>query len=164
MQNSQAKIGIYNRDGELISEKRREKVDKKEDVLKSVIILAINENDEVYVVNLGEDSLYDEVLGGSAAGLFRVNEPTDEAAKRTTKRELGIEAEPEFLTSEYIDTQGVKRFVHYYYIMSDQSNFDINKEREQGGWRNKDFIKNNFENFLPTFKSVFRELKAKNII
>lgn len=159
MQNPEAKIGIYDKEGNLIGEKARGGVNKKEDILKSVIILAMNNNNEIWVADLGESSLYEEALGGSAAGLVRVDEGADEAAKRTAERELGIDFKPEFVTSEYNDEQGIKRHANFYYIKADKNEFNMDEERENGEWKSREEIENNLDKYLPTFKIVFDKLK-----
>ena len=159
MQNSKAKIGVYDEEGSLVEEKTRREVDKQDDILKSVIILAINENDEIWVVDLGEGSLYEEALGGSAAGLVRVGEDTDTAARRTANRELSIDTEPEFVASEYSDVQRIKRHANFYYIRAEQDEFNMDEERENGEWKSREDIEENLEKYLPTFKIVFNKLQ-----
>jgi len=113
MQEQEAVIEVYNEKGEVIVSKPRKDVNKKIDILKSVVILVVNGKKELFMIK-ARDSLWADKWGGSCAGLVRHDEDVREAAKRTLQRELGINDNLNFLGEQYHDWDGVKRLLNVF--------------------------------------------------
>lgn len=113
MQESNALIAMYDETGCVVGKKQRCDVDKKKDILKSVSILLVNGEGKI-LVSRACDTLYPDMVGSSAAGLVRDGETAEEAARRTLQRELGITPELRFHGEEYINLDGVRRWMNVF--------------------------------------------------
>ncbi len=110
MQEKDALIDTFDEQGENIGHKFRHEVDKRIDILKQVNIILLNDENKVFVTK-STSELWPDKWGSSAAGLVRHDESLPDAAKRTLKRELGVDVELKWLGENYYNFDGVRRFM-----------------------------------------------------
>ena len=115
MQEQDSIILVYDISGKVISNKLRKDIDKKGDIIKTVIILVINNQNKIFVTKL-PDSPFNEKWASSAAGMVRKDEKIIDAAKRTLQRELNLLKNPVFLSEKFYDFNILKRLMSVLYI------------------------------------------------
>src|SRR3989344_5670437 len=115
MQEQDSLISVYDVSGKIISNKLRKDVDKKNDILKTVIILVINNQNKVFITKIPSNH-FTERWGASAAGMVRKDEKIIDAAKRTLNRELDLLKNPIFLSENFYDFNVIKRFMSVFYV------------------------------------------------
>ncbi len=113
MQEEDVVVGIYDEKGKMIGSKIRKEVDKRNDILRVAAILLFDEDNKVLITQ-PTDSLYKGKWGLSSAGIVRIRESPMNAANRTLVRELGIEAELNFLGENFYNFDGIKRVMSFF--------------------------------------------------
>jgi isopentenyldiphosphate isomerase len=159
MQEKQALIGIYDKQGKLINQKYRKNIDKRKDVLKTVNIILTNNENEVFMIQ-ANDGLWPGKWGGSCAGLVRVNETDESTASRTLKRELCITTSLKKLSEEYKDFGEAKRIFSVFHSKIDEKPSPNSNDILEGKWVSFDKAKKmiNDNKCMPTFESAFSKL------
>ena len=161
MQEREAIIGIYNEQGELIKTKHRSQVDKKQDILKTAIVLVFNNQNQIFTIRARESVWQKENWGGSCATLIRHQEDPKNAAKRTHKRELNIEAQPQFITEKYYNWKGIKRFLSVFKLETKKEIKPNPNDFYETRWIsiNEAEILVNNNQCIPTFEAGLKLLK-----
>ncbi len=156
MQEKEALIGIYDEFGNIIGEKKRKNVEKEKDILKVVYILLFDEANRIFMCKF-KDTLWKGKFGGSCGGLIKKGENAEDAAKRTMKRELGIETKLNFIGEKYYDFDNIKRFVSVFVGRAKEEIKISSDDIIEGKWiefeKVKELIKN--DKVMPTFKASF---------
>ena len=160
MQEQDSLISVYDVSGKIISNKLRKDVDKKNDILKTVIILVINNQNKVFITKIPSNH-FTERWGASAAGMVRKDEKIIDAAKRTLNRELDLLKNPIFLSENFYDFNVIKRFMSVFYIKTGDLP-KVNPDDVFGSrWMTFNEIDKNIDSFIPTFRVAFEILKKK---
>lgn len=159
MQEKEAEIAIFDKSGKVVSSKSRKDVNKENDLLGTVNILLTNKKEEIFTI-LAHDSIWEGKIGGSCAGLIRINETPIEASNRTLERELGIKVSLKQVHSGYHDFEGVKRWFYVFHGETEEVNPN-NKDIIESKWITKKEVNNLiFQNkVMPTFKIAYENLK-----
>ena len=118
MQERNALIEVVDETGRSLGHKERKDVDKRKDILRAVYVLVENAEGKLLLARSQSDPIYPNLWGCSAAGLIRHGETAEDAAKRTVKRELGINVVLEETGSGFYDFSGVKRWMWMYRAMA----------------------------------------------
>ncbi len=106
-------VEIFNEEGNVVSLKKRSEINKKNDLLKTVLVLVFDQSGRVYlsVIPRTGDFLWKGQWGVTCTGIVRRGEDPYFTAARTMQREIGIVEEVEFAGEKLRDLEGVKRFV-----------------------------------------------------
>ena len=162
MQEAQAIIGLYDKNGNLLGFKERDDVNKRIDILKVVNVMLFDEKNRIFITK-PKDDLWKEKWGCAAAGLVRKDESSVEAARRTLKRELNLEAEDLiFLGEKYFDLDGIKRFISIFYARTNKDPRINHNDVNEGTWVDLEELKmlKKKNLFNPPFLASFEVLKA----
>lgn len=144
----------------VVGKKFRSQIDKKTAILRAVYILIVNSAGQVFVTE-PRDTVFEKQWGCSAAGLVRSGETALEAAKRTLRREAGLDAEPVFLGERFQDFEGIKRFMNVFYIKSEKGPKVNEADAEKGFWMAAERVEEEADKFYPTFLAAFKILKER---
>lgn len=162
MQEKDALIGIYNEKGEIVGKKPRQEVDKKKDILTTVNILVFNEKNELLMIR-AKNSIWPGKWGGACATLLRYNEHPKDAARRTLKRELGLESDVEPVGKKYHEWDGIKKFLIVYKTKTNKRVKMNPDDFEDGRWmpmkEAKELIKKG--KAMPSFESALKMLEKR---
>ena len=118
MQDADALIAVFNKEGKIMGKKLRKDVDKEKDILKTVVILIQNSKDD-FLLTKPRVTLWVGKWGSSAAGMVRYGENVEEAAVRTLYRELGLEIPLTKKDESFYNFGGVCRFLSVFHGKSD---------------------------------------------
>lgn len=160
MQEKEVLIEVFSQNLESLGVKKRKDVDKYNDIFQSVNIFLMNKKNQIFIT-LPKKSVWPGKLSSSCSGLVRYKETPLEAAKRTLKRELGIEARLILIEEKFYSFEGIKRLISYYRA-STAVNPKINKkEIAEGRWLNIEEIENLIahDECMPPFMAGFELLK-----
>ena len=162
MQEKEALIGIYDENKNLISIKQRSQVDKKQDILKTVVLILFNNKDEVFMIKTKDTAWKKEKWGGSCATLIRHNEKPEQAAKRVLKRELNLEIPFELIKEKFYNWGGIKRHLSIFKAKTEEEPQPNTNDFYETKWHSiekaQELIENN--QCMPTFEEAF--MLAKN--
>lgn len=169
MQDPDSLIEIIDEKGGFIGTKKREEIDKKKDIFKTVYIVVYNSIGEIYVVELtGPDSKnsFYQKYSVSASGIVRHGETAEEAAERTLKRELNIDnVDLDFLGKDFIIFNDKKSFANFFCLKYD-SDIEPNPEDvEKGEFVSKEMIENMIyldrDIYTPSFLEFWNRFRDK---
>lgn len=162
MQEPDALIDVYDRNGNVYSIKQRSEIDKKKDILRCVVVLILNPKNELFLVR-ARDSTFPGKFGCSAAGLVRHRENPIEAVERTMKRELGVAIPLHSLGEkfyEFYETEGIKRYMRVYYGTVEEGTLEPNmNDIESYEWVPFNDVEKRFPECMPTLKEAYKEVK-----
>ncbi len=160
MQEREALIAIYNEKGEIVSSKPRKDVDKRKDILKTVLILLLDDKKRIFVT-IPVEGIWPGKLASSAAGIVRENEIVQEAAERTIQRELNIKPRLIFVSEAYYDFKEIKRIISVFYCVDNNPKPDADDVAKSKWISLEDFekeIKNN--NCYPNLAAAYKQFQV----
>ena len=162
MQKDEQLIPLFDEQGNIIDKKFRSQVDKNNSIIKCVNILVLNKENKIFITE-PKDLAFNKKYASSACGLVRDNETLEEAAKRTTKRELNLDSDLIFIKEQFYNFNGAKKFMATFYIKTEKQPIPNEEDIKSSLWMSFQEIEKNLNEFMPTFLESFKIVKEKLI-
>ena len=160
MQSDDTIIPVYDTAGNIIDRKRRDQIDRQQDIIKSAMVMLINPQGQCYVVQPVQTAYPGKWLT-SAATMVREGEAPDKAIKRCLESELGITSDPTPLGKKFADMDGVRRFLHMYYLRTSEQPRHNPQDSSQTRWVEQTYIRMAVNEFAPPVHHLMNELMTK---
>lgn len=163
MQEKEALIEIFDENQNSRGSKKRSEIDKNNDIIKNSNILVFNQQGRLLIIS-PKDNAWKGKWASSAAGMVRERETFEDCAKRTLKRELGIEPELEFLEEGFYDFGDKKRIIGFFTCRVDSEEIQPNEnDSEEHHWKSLEEVNELIQqgSCLPTLKEGIKSIQNK---
>ena len=158
MQADETIIPVYDTQGNVIDRKRRDQIDRQNDILKSAMVMVIDPEKNCYVVKPAQTA-YPGLWLPSAATMVREREQPNEAIKRCLESELGLTEPATFLAERFAEMGHIKRFLCMYVLEAEYVPRHDPKDSLEVRWVHPHYIISAKEQFAPPVYHMIDVLK-----